>query len=134
MVVICLGLFLTSAPLLAQDQASQAPIQSTITAQIEAFRASDFDLAFTYASPNIKQMFGTPSNFGTMVQTGYPMVINPAEVEMQELRTVGGALWQRVRITDQSGQGYLMDYQMIEGPGGWLINAVQLQKAPDVGA
>ena len=62
------------------------------------------------------------------------MVINPAEVEMQELRTVGGALWQRVRITDQGGQGYLLDYQMIEGPEGWLINAVQLQKAPDVGA
>ena len=133
-IVICLGLLLTSAPLLAQDQGGQPPIQSTITAQIEAFRASDFDLAFTYASPNIKQMFGTPSNFGAMVTTGYPMVINPAEVEMQELRTVGGALWQRVRITDQGGQGYLLDYQMIEGPEGWLINAVQLQKAPDVGA
>ena len=134
MFIICLGMLLTTAPLLAQDQTSQAPIQSTINAQIEAFRASDFDLAFTYASPNIKQMFGTPSNFGAMVTTGYPMVINPAEVEMQELRTVGGALWQRVRITDQGGQGYLLDYQMIEGPEGWLINAVQLQKAPDVGA
>ncbi len=133
-IVICLGLFLGSAPVLAQDQASQAPIQSTIAAQIEAFRAADFVRAFTYASPNIKQMFGTPSNFGSMVTTGYPMVINPAEVEMQELRTVGGALWQRVRITDQGGQGYLLDYQMIEGPDGWLINAVQLQKAPDVGA
>ena len=127
---ICLGLMMATARAEAQDQ----PIQATISAQIEAFRAADFDRAFTYASPNIQGMFGTPANFGAMVSTGYPMVINPAQVEMQDLRMVGGALWQRVRITDQQGQAYLLDYQMIEGPNGWLINAVQLQKAPDVGA
>jgi len=53
---------------------------------------------------------------------------------MLELRTVAGSLWQRVRITDQKGQSYLLDYQMVEGPEGWLINAVQLQKSADVGA
>ncbi len=114
--------------------AQEEPIQSTITAQIEAFRASDFETAFTYASPSIKQIFRTPDNFGSMVVTGYPMVVNPAMVEMQDLRTVAGALWQRVRVTDQKGQAFLLDYQMIEGPDGWVINAVQLQKAADVGA
>ena len=114
--------------------AQEAPIQSTITAQIEAFKAQDFERAFTYASPTIHQIFRTPQNFGGMVVTGYPMVVNPAQVEMQELRMVGGALWQRVRITDQKGQSYLLDYQMVEGPDGWLINAVQLQKSNDVGA
>ena len=114
--------------------AQEEPIQSTITAQIEAFRASDFETAFTYASPTIKQIFRTPANFGSMVVTGYPMVVNPAMVEMQDLRTVAGALWQRVRVTDQKGQAFLLDYQMIEGPDGWVINAVQLQKAADVGA
>ena len=121
---------LAALPAWAQEE----PIQSTITAQIEAFRASDFETAFTYASPSIKQMFRTPANFGSMVVTGYPMVVNPAMVEMQDLRTVAGALWQRVRVTDQKGQAFLLDYQMIEGPDGWVINAVQLQKAADVGA
>jgi hypothetical protein len=121
---------LSGAPVLAQEQ----PIQSTITSQIEAFRAEDFVRAFTYASPTIHQIFRTPENFGGMVTSGYPMVVNPAQVEMMDLRTVGGALWQRVRITDQKGQSYLLDYQMVEGPDGWLINAVQLQKAADVGA
>ena len=120
----------TALPAAAQE----VPIQSTITAQIEAFRAADFETAFTFASPTIKQMFRTPQNFGSMVVTGYPMVVNPAQVEMQDLRTVAGALWQRVRVTDQRGQAFLLDYQMIEGPDGWLINAVQLQKAADVGA
>jgi hypothetical protein len=114
--------------------AQEEPIQSTINSQIEAFRASDFETAFTFASPTIQQMFRTPANFGSMVVTGYPMVVNPAQVEMQDLREVGGALWQRVRVTDQKGQAFLLDYQMIEGPEGWLINAVQLQKAADVGA
>jgi hypothetical protein len=121
---------LAAWPALAQEE----PIQSTINSQIEAFRASDFETAFTYASPGIQQMFRTPANFGSMVVTGYPMVVNPAMVEMQDLRTVAGALWQRVRVTDQKGQAFLLDYQMIEGPDGWLINAVQLQKAADVGA
>ena len=117
-------------PAAAQEQ----PIQSTITAQIEAFRAEDFDRAFTFASPTIHDIFGTSVNFAAMVVTGYPMVVNPATVEMQDLREVGGVLWQRVRITDQKGQAYLLDYQMVEGPDGWLINAVQMQKAADVGA
>ena len=121
---------LAAWPALAQEE----PIQSTITSQIEAFRAADFERAFTFASPTIHDIFGTPENFGAMVVTGYPMVVDPAQVEMQDLRTVGGALWQRVRITDQKGLAFLLDYQMIEGPDGWLINAVQLQKAADVGA
>ena len=133
MIIVCLGL-LMAVGVRAQDVAQQQPIQSTITAQIEALRSSDFDRAFTYASPNIHQLFGSAGNFGMMVTTGYPMVVNPAQVEMQDLRMVGGALWQRVRVTDQQGQAYLLDYQMVRGPSGWLINAVQVQKAPDVGA
>ncbi len=116
------------------SEAQEAPIQDTIRQQIEAFRADDFAKAFTFASPNIHELFGTPENFGKMVREGYPMVWHPAEVQMLELRFIGGAFWQRVRVTDAKGKGYWVDYQMIEGPDGWRINAVQLQEAPDVGA
>ena len=130
-----LGLYIVLGALLGGPAVAQeAPIQSTITAQIEAFKVDDFERAFTYASPTIHQMFQTAKNFGGMVSSGYPMVVNPAQVEMMDLRTVGGALWQRVRITDQKGESYLLDYQMVQGPDGWLINAVQLQKSNDVGA
>jgi non-ribosomal peptide synthetase component F len=130
-----LHIIATFAALLAWPAAAQEePIQQTITAQIEAFRAEDFERAYAFASPTIHQIFGPTENFASMVVTGYPMVVNPARVEMQDLRTVAGALWQRVRITDQKGQAYLLDYQMVEGPDGWLINAVQMQRAADVGA
>ena len=114
--------------------AQEAPIQKTIQSQIDAFMADDFARAFTYASPNIKGMFQTPENFGAMVKNGYPMVYRPAEVEMGELREIAGNLWQRVRITDQAGAGWFLDYMMIETPEGWQINAVQIMPAPEVGA
>ncbi|MFN4204164.1 MAG: DUF4864 domain-containing protein [Tabrizicola sp.] len=113
--------------------AQEGPIRETIQRQIEAFRADDFARAFTYASPTIKRLFGTPENFGAMVRNGYPMVHRPAQVEMGELREIAGHLWQRVRIVDQSGRAWALDYMMIETPEGWQINAVQILPAPDVG-
>jgi hypothetical protein len=106
--------------------AQEDPIQSTILNQIEAFKADDFATAFSFASPNIKGIFGTPDNFGMMVRNGYPMVHRPAEVRMLEQREVAGALWQKVLVTDQEGRSHVLDYQMVETAEGWQINGVQL--------
>lgn len=124
---------LFAAALAVPAAAQEAPIQQTIRSQIDAFLADDFSRAFTFASPTIKGMFGTPENFGAMVKNGYPMVYRPAQVEMGELREIAGNLWQRVRIVDQAGRAHLLDYMMVETPEGWQINAVQLLPAPDVG-
>jgi hypothetical protein len=113
--------------------AQEGPIRETIQSQIDAFLADDFARAFTFASPNIKGIFGTPENFGAMVKEGYPMVYRPAQVEMGELREIAGNLWQRVRVVDQAGAAWYLDYMMIETAEGWQINAVQLLPAPDVG-
>lgn len=124
---------LLAAVLALPAVAQEEPIQGTIQSQIDAFQADDFARAFTFASPTIKEMFGTPENFGAMVRNGYPMVYRPAEVQMMELREVAGNLWQRVRITDQAGAGWYLDYMMVETAEGWQINAVQILPAPDVG-
>lgn len=123
-----------SSVLALPANAQEAPIQETIQSQIQALQADDFAGAFSYASPTIKGMFGTPENFGAMVKQGYPMVYRPAEVQMMDLREVAGNLWQRVRITDQAGAGWYLDYMMVETAEGWQINAVQILPAPDVGA
>jgi hypothetical protein len=123
----------TSLVLALPGGAQEQPIENTIRSQIDAFLADDFARAFTFASPTIKQMFGTPENFGAMVKNGYPMVYRPAQVEMGELREIAGNLWQRVRVVDQSGAAWFLDYMMIETAEGWQINAVQLLPAPDVG-
>ena len=120
-----------AAPAMAQDQAG---IAATINGQMDAFRADDDARAFNFASPFIKGVFGSPENFGAMVAQGYPMVNNPADVRMLELREVAGNLWQRVMVTDQGGRTHILDYQMIETPEGWQINGVQLLPEAGVGA
>lgn len=126
-VVLALGIGL---PALAQD----APIRETIQKQLDAFQSDDVVRAFDFASPTIKGIFGSPENFGAMVQQGYPMVWRHRAVQMLELREVAGNLWQRVMITDAAGKTYLLDYMMIETAEGWQINAVQLLPDQGIGA
>ncbi|OYU18209.1 MAG: DUF4864 domain-containing protein [Rhodobacteraceae bacterium PARR1] len=123
-------LALAALPAQAQDN----PLQSTILNQIEAFKADDFNRAFSFASPVIKGIFGTADNFGMMVRNGYPMVHRPAEVQMLEQRQVSGATVQRVLITDAQGRGHVLDYQMVETPDGWQINGVTLVPSGGLGA
>lgn len=125
------GLFLTVMPALAQD--AQA-IEDTIGSQLEAFNNRDVAQAWTYASPNIQRLFGDAGNFGMMVQRGYPMVWDNADVRYLELREIAGNLWQKVMIRDRNGGLHMLDYQMIETESGWQINGVQLLPGPDVGA
>ena len=114
--------------------AQEAEIAATIGAQLDAFTARDADTAFSYASPMIQGLFGTPENFAAMVRDGYPMVWTPGSSKMMELRTIAGALWQRVYVTDAAGKGWFLDYQMIETPEGWKINGVQILPGTDLGA
>lgn len=125
------GLFLTVMPALAQD--AQA-IEDTIGSQLEAFNNRDVAQAWTYASPNIQRLFGDAGNFGMMVQRGYPMVWDNADVRYLELREIAGNLWQKVMIRDRNGGLHMLDYQMVNTENGWQINGVQLLPAPDVGA
>lgn len=134
-----LGLALVGAtpiPTTAQttSEAATGSIESTIRGQIDAFVADDFARAFTFASPMIQGIFGTPENFGAMVRQGYPMVYRPATVRMMETREVAGNLWQRIMVTDQSGATHMLDYQMIKVGEGWQINGVQLLPSVGVGA
>jgi Domain of unknown function (DUF4864) len=129
-VMLCLA----AVFLAPRAEAQEEPIQNTIQSQIDAFLSDDFARAFSFASPNIKGIFGSAENFGAMVTQGYPMVHRPADVKMLELREVAGNLWQRVMITDQQGRTHLLDYQMIETSDGWQINGVQLLPEVGIGA
>lgn len=114
-------------------QAEDDAIKRVITEQLEAFMADDFETAFTYASPGIKRLFGSPQRFEDMVRESYPMVHRPAEVTLLEQRTQSGRAEQRVMIRDQVGRLHMLSYQMIETADGWQINGVSVLRAPEVG-
>lgn len=136
-----IGAFLVAGWLLGLTEADAAEtlpaepgIEATIQSQIDALIVDDFPKAFTFASPNIRMLFGSPERFGEMVRQGYPMVFRPGEVRFLDLRDINGALWQKVMIRDRAGEFHILDYQMIQGGDGWRINGVQILRRPDVGA
>ena len=128
---LVLGFWIAATAAAAQDSDA---IEDVIGSQLEAFNNRDVSQAWQYASPNIKRLFGSSDNFGMMVQRGYPMVWDNADVRFLELRDVAGNLWQKVMVRDAQGGLHILDYQMVETAEGWQINGVQLLPAPDVGA
>jgi hypothetical protein len=113
--------------------AQDAEIREVIESQLEAFNARDVNEAWSYASPMIQGMFGNPTNFGVMVENGYPMVWTNRGAEFGELRDVAGRLYQRVIVEDANGASHVLEYQMIETAGGWQINGVTVLPPEDVG-
>ena len=116
---------------LALPAKANEDIEKVISNQIDAFLADDFETAFTYASPMIKGIFGTPERFGQMVRQGYPMVWRPSEVNFLSIDRRGKELWQNVMVRDAEGALYILEYQMVPGGTGWLINAVRVRKATE---
>jgi hypothetical protein len=111
----------------AQDTAAQ--IKEVISDQIEAFRVDDLATAFGFASPAIRDLFGTADRFGEMVREGYPMVWHPGSVRFADLQERGGKALQRVLVTDEAGALHLLEYEMVPLDGGWRIDGVRLLDA-----
>lgn len=116
-------------------QEAGANIRAVITEQIEAFKVDDFETAFAFASPALREMFGSSSRFAEMVQNGYPMVWRPAQVRFSGLETRDGRMVQSVLVTDAEGALYVLDYDMIPGAhGAWRIDGVMVRRSGDAGA
>lgn len=131
--IFVLGLMLV-APVRAMAGEPEDSIQAVISDQIAAFRASDVETAFGFASPNIQQQFGDPQNFGRMVRQGYPMVWRQRRFEMRQLVDTDFGPVQVVLFEDNAGALHEAGYLMVEIDGAWRIAGVQLRKVPQVGA
>ncbi len=107
------------------------PIEDVITDQLDAFNARDSERAFSFASPMIKRLFGTPDNFGGMVARGYPMVWDNDFVRFLDRAERGDSVYQRLLISDATGTMFVLEYKMIETPQGWQIDGVSILPAPD---
>jgi len=134
-VLLAMGMSLMALWASAQEVLAPNPdIEATIAGQFDAFVAEDVETAFGFASTGIQSMFGTPENFGRMVQQGYPMVWDPGSVRFVDLQEFGGIIVQRVEVIDQAGAAHYLGYAMVETENGWRINGVQILRAPAIGA
>ena len=124
------ALALMAMPLQAQED----EIKSVITGQIQSFLKDDFQTAFSYAAPNIKQIFQTPERFAQMVTNGYPMVHRPAEVTFQDLVETDGVYTQDVLLRDVQGLYYVARYTVVNVAGDWQISGASILQTAGVGA
>ena len=113
---------------------ARAAIEGVIAGQLQAFADRDVAAAWGHASPFIQTIFGSPDNFGAMVEQGYPMVWSNAGASFSDLRTEGTLLLQRLVVEDAEGRFWTMDYEMVQVDGDWRINGVLLLPAPDLSA
>lgn len=130
--VLLLGLL--SGPVSAQQisDADRNAIQSIIQSQVDAFRRDDGEAAFGYASPMIREMFGTPDIFMDMVRRGYPMVYRPKLFDFAEIATRDGRPTQKARVVGPDGRHYNAFYPMTQLPDGtWRIDGCYLEAAEE---
>ena len=118
-------------PARAQDDAvasgDRAAIHDVITQQMAAFSRDDGSAAFAFASPAIRQQFGSSDDFMRMVRRSYPAVYRPRSVSFGDTRRLDGSTVQEVDVIGPDGSGaralYIMER---ESDGTWRINGVEL--------
>lgn len=87
----------------AADAQENSPVD-VISGQLGALETSNFETAFSFASPQIQEQMRTPKRFGSMVEAQFPMMIAVKDVRyLDEIRGTGIAV-QRVSFLDSEGR------------------------------
>jgi hypothetical protein len=118
------------------SDADQTEFKRIISGQIDAFRADDGARAYSYAAPNIRQIFPTPDIFMQMVKQGYKPVYRPRSFKFgQAGDDPYGRPSQRVTLVGPDGKTYEALYSMERQPDGtWRIQGCTLLQVPGLDA
>lgn len=105
--------------------------QQTIDGQLKAFQAGDGALAYSFAVPNIKQIFPTADVFMGMVQQGYAPVFKPQNYSFGATEEPSPTtIVQQVMIVGPDGKDYEASYRLELQPDGvFRITSVSLRAA-----
>ena len=114
------------------SEADRSTIRTIIESQEEALQRDDGAAAFGFASPTIREMFGTAETFMDMVRQGYPMVYRPRAFDFAGIVMRDGRPTQKVRIVGPDGQRHNAFYPMTRLPdGSWRIDGCYLEPSDD---
>ena len=105
-------------------------VRTVIQAQLAAFAADDAKRAFSYATPKLREVFGSADKFIEVVREAYPAVYRHETVAFLKPELVDGMLLQGVHLTDGQGVLWLALYRMErQRDRSWRISACQLLPA-----
>lgn len=91
------SLTLADTPL---SDADRQAVQWVINSQISAFKADDHQSAYSYAAPNVRQVFPTVEGFISMVQRDYQPLYRPVSYSFGRSSLEAGEVFQELLVTD----------------------------------
>jgi len=116
-------------------QADWNAIREVIQAQLDAFLQDQDELAFSYATPGIREQFKTAENFMRMVKTSYQAVYRPVSVAFIDTAVEDGVPIQMVQFSDSAGAVWIGLYPMQRQPDkSWKVNGCRLVPGKAVSA
>ena len=104
-------------------------MQKVIDAQLEAFSRDDEQGAFAFASPGIRERFGTAATFAAMVREQYAVVYRHASRTFLRPVVEDGMVIFPVQMSDGQGRVWIALYVMQRNGGDWTVAGCQLVPA-----
>jgi hypothetical protein len=121
--------------LTSQTKKNTEEIRSVINSQIKAMAQDDWEVAFRYASLEIRSSIGSTESFKSMVLSKYGIVYRPRIVSFKKIQLFDGNPVQKVYMVGSNGKASIVVYFMrIQKDKSWLINGVQLFPAKGTSA
>jgi hypothetical protein len=98
--------------------------------QLAAFQRDDGRAAFSIASPDVQDQFGTPEAYLAKIATTYKAIHRPKSVTFLNLAFSRGRLVQRVLLVDSDGTPVVALFPMVRmADGSWRVDGCVLVPA-----
>lgn len=108
-------------------ETDRTAIRSVVEQQLQAFQQDDATKAFSFASPGIRALFGTPETFIKMVRQAYQPVYRPRSVLFESVTILEGTPTQPVLLLGADDTPVRAFYLMeLQRDGSWRINGCLL--------
>ncbi|MCJ8518277.1 hypothetical protein ABID21_000820 [Pseudorhizobium tarimense] len=126
---LLLSMLLFSGVSRAEDPVREA--QAVIANQLSAFASDDAETAYSFASPNIRSIYRSETQFLDMVRKNYPPVYKLGNYAFGRSKLVGGGelVLQEVLISGEEGQDWTAVYEMrLMDDGSYKVNGVRMKR------
>ncbi|WP_438951924.1 DUF4864 domain-containing protein [Porticoccus sp.] len=114
-IAILAALFLSSAAMARENLLSepdQQAVQQVIVGQISAFKTDDYSAAYSFAAPNVRQVFPSVQVFIDMVRSQYMPLYRPASYLFGRNTQSEGRVYQELIVTDLNRQLWQVIYTL----------------------
>lgn len=129
--VACLGVAAYVVYLNTRADTLAVAIERTVADQLEAFRADDYDRAYSIASAGLRRGVDR-QRFEAMIRRDYPVVARNTAFSFGDLVHDDDSASLDVTLTDATGQTVRYQYRLALEQDGWRVTGVTpVRKSPE---